>query len=117
MLRRRVARIHAPDVRAERDRIAVRVHLAVVEVVVALQVGAERRVVLLGRQHERRAAAPAAHQLRRDQLLLLRRLAVLAEELAERADVLLELAVGEIAAVAGQASGLRQRTGEPVSSG
>ena len=39
-VRRRVAGIHAAHVRAERNRISVRVHLLVVEVVVALRIGA-----------------------------------------------------------------------------
>ncbi len=76
-VRGRVARIHAPDVRAERHGIPVRVHLLVVEVVVPLRVGPERRIVLVRRQHERGAAAPAAHELRGDEFLFLRRLAVL----------------------------------------
>ena len=59
----------------------------------------ERGIVLVGREHERRAAAPAAHQLGRDQLLLLRRLAVLAEELAKLPNMLLQPAIGHVAAV------------------
>ena len=65
-----IRRMCAPD----RAGVALGVHLAVVEVVVPLHVGAERRIVLLGREHERRAAAPAAHELGGDELLLLRRL-------------------------------------------
>ena len=105
----RVARIHAAHVRAERNGVAVRIHLRVVEVVVALRIGAELRIVLLGRQHQRSAAAPAAHQLRRDQFLLLGCVAVLLQEIAETPDVLLEAPVGEKAAVARQDLGLRQR--------
>ena len=74
----RVARIHAPHVRAQRNRIAERVHLLVVEVVVALRVCAQLGVIRLGRKHEWRAAAPAAHELGGDELLLLWRLTVLA---------------------------------------
>src|SRR6202048_956722 len=51
---RRVAGCHAADVRAERHRIAMRVHLLIVEVVVALWIRTERRVVLVGCQHQRR---------------------------------------------------------------
>ena len=109
-----VAGIHAADVRAERHRIAMRVLLLVVEVVVALQIRAQRRIVFVGRQHERRAASPAAHQLRRHEFLLLGRLAVLAQEVAKRADMLLQAAIGHEAAVAGQDLGLRQLDGRAV---
>src|SRR5688572_4976410 len=61
-----VARVHAPDVGAEWDRVAVRVHLSVIEVVVALWIRRQLGVVLRWRKHERCAAAPPAHQLRRD---------------------------------------------------
>src|ERR1700731_1748688 len=49
---RRVAGIHSPHVRAERYRIAMRIHLLIVEVVVALRIGTERRIVLVGCQHQ-----------------------------------------------------------------
>ena len=103
----RVARIHPANVRAKRDRVAVRVHLLVVEVIVALRVGAKRRIVFIGRKHERRAAAPAAHQLGRDQLLLLRSVAMLAEEVAKLAHMLRKPAVGHVAAVPRENFGLR----------
>ena len=109
----RIARVHAPDVGAERDRVAVRVHLSVIEVVVALRVRRKLGVVLRGREHERCAAAPSPHQLRRDQFLLLRRGAVRSQEVAECADVLFDPAIGEKAAVARQDLGLRAT--DPVS--
>ena len=92
---------------AERDRIAVRVHLLVVEVVVSLRIGPKLGIVLVGREHERRAAAPAAHQLGRDQFLLLRGVAVLAEEVAKLPDMLRKPAVGHVAAVPRENFGLR----------
>src|SRR5262245_2266437 len=61
-----VTRIHAPNVRAEWNGITVRIHLPVIEVVIALRVRAERRIIVIRRQNERSAAAPASHQLRRD---------------------------------------------------
>ena len=96
---RGVARIYPANVRAERDRIAMRIRLLIGEVVVALHVGAERRIVFFGREHERRPAAPAPHQLGRDQLLLLRSIAVLPEKLAKLSHVLFEPAVCHVAAV------------------
>ena len=107
MLCARVARIYPANVRAERDRVAVRVHLLVVEVVVALHVGAQLRIVFFGGEHERRAAAPAPHQFGRDQFLLLRGVAVLPEKLAKLPHMLLEPAVGHVAAVPRENFGLR----------
>ena len=104
-----VARVHAPDVRADRAAIAVRVGILVQKVVGPLQIAAERRIVLVRAEHQRRAAAPPSHQLRRQQFLLVRRLRLLPQELAERADVLLHAQVGEIAAIARQDLRLRQR--------
>src|SRR5437868_15034954 len=74
----------------------------------ALHVDRWRRVGIVRRQDQRITAAPASHELRRDQLLSLRRLAVLPQEVAERADVLLEPPVGQETAVPGQDLGLRQ---------
>ena len=102
----RVARIYPANVRAKRDRIAVRVHLLVVEVVVALHVGAQRRIVFFRREHERRSAAPAPHQLGRDQFLLLGSVAVLPEKLAKFPHMLLEPPVGHVAAVPRENFGL-----------
>ena len=86
----------------------MRIHLLVIEVVVSLQVGAQGRVVLVGRQHEWRTAPPAPHELRRDQFLFFGRLAMLAQEVAKPAHMLLQTAIGHVAAVAGQNLGLRQ---------
>ena len=61
-----------------------------------------------GRQHERCAATPATHELRRHELLLLGRLAVLAQEVAKPSDVFLQAAIGHVAAVAGKDFRLRQ---------
>ena len=68
-----VARIHPAHVRAERHGITVGVHVLIIEIVVALHVGAKLRVVLVRRKRQRRAAAPTAHQFCRDQFLLFRR--------------------------------------------
>ena len=54
---------------------------------------------MLGREHERRAAAPAAHQLGRNQFLLLGGLAVLPEKIAELPHMLFKPAIGHVAAV------------------
>ena len=91
---------------AEWDSISVRVHFLVVEVVVSLRIGAKLRIILVRRQHERRAAAPAPHELGGDQLLLFRRLAMLAKEVAKPPNMLREPAVGHIAAVARERFGL-----------
>src|SRR5580700_4104807 len=111
---RRVAGIHSPHVRAERYRIAMGIHLLIVEVVVALRIGTERRIVLVGCQHQRCAAAPAAHQLCCNQFLFFGRLSVLAQEVAELADMLLQAAISHIAAVAGQNLRLWQIGGRSV---
>ncbi len=77
----------------------MRVHLLVGEVVISLRVGAELGIVFFGREHERRAAAPAPHQLGGDQFLLLRSVAVLAEKLAKLPHMLLEPPIGHEGAV------------------
>src|SRR6185312_10644041 len=68
----RVARVHATDVRTQRGGIAARVLRLVVEVVVALGICAQCWIVLLSRENEWSATAPATHHLRRDELLLFR---------------------------------------------
>src|SRR5438876_436013 len=52
-----IARVHAPDVRTERTAIAVRVHLCVIEIIVALRISTELWIVLIGRE-DKRSAAP-----------------------------------------------------------
>ena len=107
-VRRRVARIHPPHVRAERNGIAERVHFLVIKVVIPLRIRSERRVIPFGREHERRAAAPAAHQLRGDKLLLLARRTVLAQKLAKLHDMFLQTTIGHVTAVSREAFRLRQ---------
>src|SRR5439155_11872339 len=75
---------------------------------------AERRIVLVRRQYQRRATAPTAHQLRGDQLLLLRRLPVLPQKVTKRTHVLLQPAIGHVAAVAGEDPRLREIGRRPV---
>src|SRR4029077_3417277 len=108
-VRRRIARVHAAHVGAQRHGITQWVLVLVVEIVAALWVGAECGIVLLGRECQRRTAAPAAHQLRSDELPLLVRLAVRAQEVTELTHVLLEPPIGHEAAVAGEDFRLRQR--------
>ncbi len=57
-----------------------------------MRVGTQRRIVALGRQDQRRAAAPAAHELGRQQFLLLDGLRVIAQVLTKYADMLLAAA-------------------------
>ena len=77
----------------------MRVCLLVGEVVVSLHVGPKCGIVLLGREHERRAAAPAADQLGRNQFLLLGGLAVLPQKITELPHMLFKPAIGHVAAV------------------
>src|SRR5262245_36507931 len=95
----RVPRVHAPDMRSEWHLAPLRI-VGVVEVVVSLRVGAERGIILVRRERQRRAAAPAADQLRGEQFALFLGTAVLAEESIERADTRLVFAEAHIGAVA-----------------
>ena len=97
---RGVARIEPAGMRAERTCISERIHLLVVEVVVAHRIRAELGIVLVRREHQWRTAAPAPHELRRQQFLLFRRFRVLEQIVAKRPDVLLQPAVRHVAAVA-----------------
>src|SRR5262249_22480343 len=81
----RVARIHATRVRAERDSQSLRV-AAIREIVVALRIGAERRIVVLWSQLERSTAAPTAYELGGEQLSLFVGRGVLLQEPIERSD-------------------------------
>src|SRR5215213_9504881 len=93
---------------SERNGVAVRVHFAVVEIIVALRIVGEGWIVFVGREYEWGAATPATHQFCRDPFLLLRRLAVLAQELAECAHMFLQPAISHIGPVSGQNFGLWQ---------
>ncbi len=76
--------------RAQRNGVTLGVHLGVVEVVVALRVVGERRIVFVGCKHEGSAASPAAHQFCCKQFLFIcGRPPLLAQKIAEGADVLL----------------------------
>ena len=76
--------------RAQRDSVTLGIHLRVVEVVVALRVVGERRIVFVGRKHKGSAASPAAHQFCGKQFLFIcGRPALLAQKVAEGAYVLL----------------------------
>src|SRR5215468_1148087 len=55
---RRVARIHATDVRAKWHGVAVRILMFVVEVVVPLRIRAQCRIIFVWREHKWRTAAP-----------------------------------------------------------
>ena len=66
------------------------------------------QVVLLRREHKRCTAAPATHHLRRDEFLLLARVAIRAEELSEPPHMLLQSPVRHEAAVAREDLRLRQ---------
>src|SRR5947199_5160210 len=103
-----IARVHAPDVRTERTAIAVRVHLCVIEIIVALRISTELWIVLIGREDKRSAAPPSSHQLGSYQLLLFRCFTMGSEEIAKRAYVLFHSQIGNIAAVARKSFWLRQ---------
>src|SRR5262245_35642321 len=84
-----IARVHTAHVRTEGHRISEGIHLFVVEVVVALHVGAQCRILFIGSQHEGSAASPSTHQLRREEFLLLGRLAMLSQKVPKLAHVFL----------------------------
>ena len=98
-VRRRVTRVHSANVRAKRYCITVWIHFLIVKVIGPLHVSAELRIIFVRRQHKRCAAAPAAHELCCDELLLLRRLSMLSKKIAERAHMLLQAPIGHVAAI------------------
>ncbi len=102
------ARVRAPDVAADRAAPAVGV-VGVGERVVAAGVGDDPRIGPAGRHRERRAVAPAAHDLRGQQLLAAPEVAgALGELAAERGDVLAQLAVDEVRPVDRELVGIRR---------
>ena len=99
--------------RSQRASIPVRIHFLIVEVVVAHGVRTQFRIVVIGGQNEGGTAAPAAHELRREQFLIIRRVGVLVQIVAEQSNVLLQSPVGHVASIAAQDFWLRQ-IGRPV---
>ena len=99
--------------RSQRASIPVRIHFLIVELVVAHGICTEFRIVALGGQNEGGTAAPAAHELRREQFLIIRRVGVLVQIVAEQSNVLLQSPVGHVASIAAQYFWLRQ-IGRPV---
>src|SRR5436309_14047555 len=79
--------------------ITVWFNFLIVKVIDQLHVSAELRSIFVRRQHKRCAAAPAAHELCCDELLLLRRLSMLSKKIAERAHMLLQAPIGHVAAI------------------
>ena len=110
-----VARIGTTDVRARRRAVPDRV-VTVVELVVAARIGAELGIVVQRTARQGGTAAPAAHHLRRDQLLVVTVARVVAQVAAKCGHTLMQLAERDIGAVAPQHLGLRQRRHPPVSS-
>src|SRR5262245_39726428 len=110
----RIAGIHATDVRAKWHGIAVRILMFVVEVVVPLRIGAQCRIVFVGREHKWRAAAPPAHEFGRDEFLFLGGFALLVEEVAKSPHMFFEAAIRHIAAVVRKNRWLRQMGGRTL---
>src|SRR5262249_876932 len=96
-----IARGHAAYVGTQGHGVTLRFLAFIVEIIVALRISSKRGVVLFRCETERRAAAPAAHQFRCEELLLLACLGVPPQEISEFANVLLESPVSHEAAVAG----------------
>src|SRR5207244_4436111 len=81
----RVARIHATHVTTQWHLFAAWV-VGVDEIIIALWILAQRRIVVCRRERQWRAAAPAPDELRRQQFALRVGLTVLLEEAIERSD-------------------------------
>src|SRR5262245_56283296 len=105
-----IARIHAPDVRSERNLPATRV-VCIIEVVVPLRIRAEAGVVNVRRQRQWCAAAPTADQLRGQQFPFFLSLSVRLEESIECADPRLIFAKTYKGAIAAENVRLRHRQG------
>ena len=114
---RGVARVEASRVRSQRAGIPERIHLLVVEVVVAHRVRAQLGIVLVRCQHQRRAAAPAAHELRGEQLLIVRRVGVLAADSRGTARRAPAAAGRPCSCHCGDSTSGCGRSGDPCSSG
>src|SRR5690349_9244428 len=95
----RVARVHPPHVTSERRLPTARV-IRVIEVVVSLWVSAERSVIDIRREGQRRAAAPAADQLRREKFPFCFSASIRPKESIKRTHPRLILAKANIGAVA-----------------
>src|SRR5262249_51713495 len=106
-VRRRVAWVHAPNVRSERTAITMRVHGSVIEVIVPAGISPQAGVILVRREHQRSAASPTSHQFRGDPFLLFRCLPVLSEEITKRTHMLFHPEISHIAAVFGKSLRLR----------
>ena len=94
-----IARIDPADVRAEGALQSLHV-IGIGEVVVAARVSSELRLVTVRRQRQGGAAAPAAHHLRGNQLLFLRRGCLRPQVSPKRGDIHVELAERHERAVA-----------------
>src|SRR5216117_148821 len=88
--------------RAKRHCITVWIHFFVVKIIGPLHIRAKLWIISVRREHKRRAAAPAAHELSRDQFLFFRRFAMLAQKITECTHMLLHAAIRHVATVAGK---------------
>src|SRR5215471_3293158 len=104
---RRVARVGPPDVRAAGGLESRRVILFIEESVVTSRVCPQCGIVVDRAEGQGCAAAPAPHQLCRQEFLLLRAGRVRLEVAAERRHTLVQLPEDDIGAVAAQDLGLR----------
>src|SRR5262249_480970 len=102
----RVARVCSPDVRAAGGLESCRVIFLVKEIVVALRIGAQFRIVVERAERQGRAAAPPPHHLSCQQFLVLPPAGVRLQVLAERRYTLVQFAENNIGPVAAQALGL-----------
>ncbi len=103
-----VARIHPPYVASERRLPATRI-VCVIKVVVPLWVRTERRVVDVGREHQRGTTAPPANEFRGEQFAFGFGVAVRLEKSIERSNARLIFSKAYIRAVATKNFRLRHR--------
>jgi hypothetical protein len=92
----------------------MRVHGAIIEIVVSLRIGAEAWVIFGGCEDKWSAASPPPHKLGRYQLLLFWRLAMLTEKIAKRAYVFFHPEIGNIATIVRENLRLRQPDGRAI---